>query len=153
MLTLITAFWQSSWPHCIFDSLSTTLENGSLIYDGQQLTDVCRIKFTSQALFLRDIPEDVFYQRPQSRYFSLAVACIGSLLNGDPEKQSSSLCLASLWLLLAQLEVDNREARRVELMKAVSVLHLTLKGKIYELIPFLLQLAVDPSRNVWSADF
>lgn len=65
------------------------------------------------------MPASSFYQQPEPLYFTLAMACMGSMLDECPVERSSKLWWSSLRLLMGQLEVDNREARKMELIKAV----------------------------------
>ncbi len=55
--------------------------------------------------------------------FRLAVACLGSMQLRCPEKESKDLFLAGIDLWAAMTEIDNREARSLEMLLAVSVGH------------------------------
>lgn len=70
---------------------------------------------------------------PRPLYLRLALACIGSLMAGEPEERSTTLWMHSIRRLVGQLELDNREARKMNLTRAVSLsltIHLspTTKG-------------------------
>ena len=53
--------------------------------------------------------------------FRLAVACLGALQSGQPEKEARNLCSAGINLWAAMTEIDNREARSLEMLLSVSL--------------------------------
>ena len=57
-------------------------------------------------------------ERPQ--YLTFAMACIGSVSAGGPHTVTEALWWAANILIAATLEVDNRAARKVDLLNAVS---------------------------------
>ena len=85
----------------------------------QSLVAACANIFISKAPFLHGLPVDAFPTRPRPQYLALAMACIGSVMLGEPERVSTTLWWCSSRLLIGHLEVDNREARKIDLLKAV----------------------------------
>ena len=109
--------------------LSQTFENhGFTAPEIADFVKLCSDRFVSQTPFLRDIPVPQFYPPSPPYYFTLAMACMGSMLRGLPTEKSADLWRSSWSLMCRQLEVDNREARRPELIKAVrTISYLTIQ--------------------------
>lgn len=85
-----------------------------------QLVNQCCDAFLQKVVFLRDVPVLSFVQSPRPQYLTLALAAMGSLLAGDASEVSASYWQDSVHLMTGRLEIDNREARDFNLLKAVS---------------------------------
>ncbi|KAH8879506.1 hypothetical protein GQ53DRAFT_834099 [Thozetella sp. PMI_491] len=102
---------QLFWPAGLF---STSHAPGPV----EQLVNKCAEGFLARTPFLQDIPISLFVRSPRPQYLTLAMASIGSLLLKEPVDVSSSYWHDSIRLMTGKLEVDNREARSLDLIKA-----------------------------------
>ncbi|KAJ9617549.1 hypothetical protein H2204_013680 [Knufia peltigerae] len=105
------------WPASAL-SANVSEDHGFSATEIKEYVELCTRDFISKAPFLRDVPASLFCQLPAPLYFTLAMACIGAMLGECSIERSSKLWWSSLRLLMGQLEVDNREARKMELIKA-----------------------------------
>ncbi|CAK7204882.1 hypothetical protein SEUCBS139899_007644 [Sporothrix eucalyptigena] len=80
--------------------------------------DPCNTGFLQTTIFLRDAPVSLFTHSPRPQYFTLSLAAIGSLLAEEPAEVSAQHWHDAVHLMTGELEIDNREARSFNLLKA-----------------------------------
>ncbi|KAL1906484.1 hypothetical protein Sste5344_007814 [Sporothrix stenoceras] len=83
-----------------------------------QMVSQCSTGFLQTTIFLRDAPVSLFTHSPRPQYLTLALAAIGSLLAGEPAEVSAQYWHDAVRLMTGELEIDNREARSFDLLKA-----------------------------------
>ncbi|CAK7210477.1 hypothetical protein SEUCBS140593_000837 [Sporothrix eucalyptigena] len=99
------------WPMGMF-STSSTPDNID------QRISQCNTGFLQTTIFLRDAPVSLFTHSPRPQYFTLSLAAIGSLLAEEPAEVSAQHWHDAVHLMTGELEIDNREARSFNLLKA-----------------------------------
>ncbi|KAL3423890.1 hypothetical protein PVAG01_05637 [Phlyctema vagabunda] len=88
----------------------------------QLSVDTFSTKCLPKMALLRDIPTNILLRTDRPRYLTFAMACMGALASDAPSPVIESLWWASSILVTAKLEVDNREARKVDLLNAWVIL-------------------------------
>lgn len=110
-----------SYPLILFSNFPETPPNETLI----PLIDAFHSLFQEKMPYLRSLPRAVFDRDNCPRYLQLAVACMGSQVS-RAVISANRLWWAASRLLTAAVEIDNREARKMHLLSAVSSLTTTL---------------------------
>lgn len=115
---------QVQWPSCLVSVLDSELEAEIATIDIPKLVSICYHQFIPRVPFLRDLPSRTAFEQPKSVYVNLAMASIGGIIAKEPISKCVSLWRSAIRLIIWQLEVDNREARKIDLISAVSLLFL-----------------------------
>lgn len=89
--------------------------------DLQVLVDIFSAQVHSKMALLRSIPLKTLLRPDRPRYLTYTMACLGSIASDGAQSVTESLWWAADILITATLEVDNREARKVDVVNAVSL--------------------------------
>ena len=104
-----------SYPLVLFSHFPT-LPPGSIL---QSFIDVFINDIHPKMTLLCRIPVGSLQRSDSPPYLSYAMATIGSLASGGDQSVTEDLWLAANLLIAGTLEVDNREARKADLLNAV----------------------------------
>jgi hypothetical protein len=72
---------------------------------------------------LHSIPIELLIRDEIPKYLTLAMACLGCIAGEGLASAAEGMWWAANILITATLEVDNREARKADLLNAVCLLH------------------------------
>ena len=114
------------WPKCVVSQLATIVDKETADVNITECITLCYDKFISQTPFLKDLPKDYFLRPSKAKYLPFAMASIGAAIAGEPPNKSKAFWSGAIRLLVWQLEVDNREARKMDLIDAVCLSSSTL---------------------------
>lgn len=84
------------------------------------LIDSFEKTFLLQMTRLCGVTPEVYSAGHRPRYLMYAMSCMGSVSWPESIEDPAAIWWHSVKLLVSRLELDNREARRIELLKAVS---------------------------------
>jgi hypothetical protein len=90
-------------------------------HDLQLLVDVFSAHIHPKMALLRYISLKTLLRPDRPRYLTYAMSCLGSIASGGAQSVTESLWWAADILMTATLEVDNREARKADVVNAVSL--------------------------------
>jgi hypothetical protein len=90
-------------------------------HDLQVLVDVFSAHVHPKMALLRSISLKTLLRPDRPRYLTYTMSCLGSIASGGAQSVTESLWWAADILITATLEVDNREARKADVVNAVSL--------------------------------